>query len=157
MEYGDHTPVTQDDFLVFREYRLHMSVDELATEYTLGGQFFNDNELSLQPKLSDLHKQYDKSLLAELPPTGANDATFRFACQTATLPIFREDCLTHEVRSGTRVQYRPPWCLHYSGNAHCGGDFVITRSKRIDRLHWSNILYPRGLNAISGGRIRTYV
>ena len=70
MEYGDNTPVTQDDFLVFREYRLHMSVDELATEYTLGGQFFNDNERSLQTKLSDLHKQYDNSPLAEHPPTG---------------------------------------------------------------------------------------
>ena len=89
-----------------------MSVDELATEYTLGGQFFNDNELSLQPKLSDLHKQYDNSLLVELPPTGANDATFRFACQTALLPIFREDFLTHEVGSGTCVQYRPHWHLH---------------------------------------------
>ena len=157
MEYADNTPVTQDDFPVIREYRLHMPVYEPATEYILGGQLLNDNELSLQTKLSDLHKQYDNFLLADLPPTGANDATFRFACQTATLPIFREDCLTHEVRSSTRVQYRPHWRLHYSGNAHCGGDFVITRSKRIDRLHWSNILYPRGLNAISGGRIRTYV
>ena len=134
-----------------------MLVDELATKYILSGQLLNDNELSLQTKLSDLPKQDYNSLLAELSPTGTNDATFRFACQTATLPIFREDCLTHEVRSGTRVQYRPHWRLHYSGNAHCGGDFVITRSKRIDRLHWSNILYPRGLNAISGGRIRTYV
>jgi hypothetical protein len=32
MEYVDNTPVTQDDFPVLREYRLHMSVDELATE-----------------------------------------------------------------------------------------------------------------------------
>ena len=84
-----------------------MSVDELATDYTLGGQFLHDNELRLPPKLSDLHMQCDNALLAELSPTGANDATFRFACQTATLPIFREDCLTHEVRSGTRVRYRP--------------------------------------------------
>jgi hypothetical protein len=117
------------------DYRLHMSVDELETEYTLCGQFLIDNELSLQTMLSDLHMQYDNSLLAELSPTCTNDATFRFACQTATFPIFREDCLTHEVRSGTRVQYRPHWCLHYSGNAHCGGDFVITRCKRIDPLH----------------------
>jgi hypothetical protein len=55
MEYGDNTPVTQDDFPVLRYYRLQMSVDELATECTLGGLFLNDNELSLQTKLSDLH------------------------------------------------------------------------------------------------------
>jgi hypothetical protein len=157
MEYGDNTPVTQDDFPVLREYRLHISVDELATEYTLGGQFLKDNELSLQTKLSDLHTQYDNPLLAELSPTGTSDATFRFACQTATLPIFREDCLTNEVLSGTRVKYRPHWRLNYSGNAHCGGDFIITRCKRIYRLHWSNILYPRGPNAMIGGRIRIYV
>jgi hypothetical protein len=134
-----------------------MSVDELATEYTLGAQFLDDNKLSLQTKLSDLHMQYDNSLLAEISPTGTKDATFRFSCQTATFPIFREDCLTHEVRSGTRFQYRPHWSLHNSGNAHCGGDFVITRWKRIDRLHWRNILYPRGPNAMSGGHIRIYV
>jgi hypothetical protein len=89
IEYGDNTPVTQDEFPVLREYRLHMSVDELVTEDTLGGQFLNDNELSLQTKLPDLHIQYDNSLLAEFSPTGTNDATFRFACQTATLPMFR--------------------------------------------------------------------